>query len=67
MRFIAEEISPHTYINIMAQYRPAYRAARYPALNRPITDAEYRAALQMALDAGLHRLDERRSFARFLR
>ncbi len=59
VRFLATEISPHTYLNVMAQYRPAYRAGRYPELNRPISYAEYRAAVQAALDAGLHRLDER--------
>jgi len=60
VRFLADEISPDTYLNLMDQYRPAYRAAQYPELNRPITRAEYQAAVQMALDAGLRRLDERR-------
>lgn len=60
VRFLAREVSPHTYINIMAQYHPAYRADRYPEINRPITMAEYQAAVQAALDAGLYRLDERR-------
>ncbi len=59
VRFLATEISPDTYLNVMAQYRPAYRASHHPELNRPITWAEYRAAVQAALDAGLHRLDER--------
>jgi len=60
MRFLAEEISPHTYINIMDQYRPCYRAKDYPALSRPITREEYREAVRLAHAAGLHRLDERR-------
>jgi len=60
VRFLADEISPDTYLNLMDQYRPAYRAAAYPELNRPITRAEYQAAVKMALDAGLRRLDERR-------
>ncbi|MCS6843582.1 MAG: radical SAM protein [Caldilineales bacterium] len=60
VRFLAREVSPHTYINIMAQYHPAYRADRYPEINRPITAAEYQAAVRAALDAGLYRLDERR-------
>jgi putative pyruvate formate lyase activating enzyme len=60
VRFLATEISPHTYLNVMDQYRPAYRAAQYPELNRPITRAEYQTAVRLALDAGLHRLDERR-------
>jgi putative pyruvate formate lyase activating enzyme len=58
-RFLAEEISPHTYLNVMAQYRPCYRASRFPELSRPISRAEHRAAVQAALDAGLQRLDRR--------
>lgn len=65
MRFLAEEVSTHTYINIMAQYHPAYRADRYSELNRPITAAEYQAAVQAALDAGLQRLDQRRRLFHF--
>ena len=58
MRFLAS-LSPNTYVNVMAQYRPQYRAREVPALTRPITAAEYRRALQAARDAGLHRLDQR--------
>jgi len=60
VRFLAEEISPQTYLNLMDQYRPAYRAARYPELTRPVTVEEYRKAREMAHAAGLRRLDERR-------
>lgn len=56
MRFIAEEISPDTYVNIMAQYRPEYRAAEYPPLDRPLDYSEYRQAIKIARQAGLHRL-----------
>lgn len=59
VRFLAEEISPHTYLNLMDQYRPAYKAHHYPGLNRRITRDEYQAALQAAERAGLHRLDDR--------
>ena len=62
IRFLVEEISKDTYLNLMDQYRPAYKAAQYPKLNRPITSEEYRAAARMAHEAGLHRLDKRRSF-----
>jgi putative pyruvate formate lyase activating enzyme len=58
-RFLAGEISPNTYLNVMAQYRPAYRANRFPELSRPIRRAEHQAAVQAALDAGLQRLDRR--------
>jgi putative pyruvate formate lyase activating enzyme len=56
-RFIAEEISKNTYINIMDQYHPCYKAFDYPSLNRRITHQEYADAVQMAEDAGLKRID----------
>ena len=59
--FIAHEISPNTYLNLMDQYRPCYRADEYSPLNRPITSLEYRAALAMAERHGLLRLDRRLS------
>lgn len=59
IRFLAEEISPNTYLNVMAQYRPCHRAGLYPELNRPITRAEYQEAIRLALAAGLTRLDAR--------
>jgi putative pyruvate formate lyase activating enzyme len=60
VRFLAQEISPNTYLNLMDQYRPAYHASQYPKLNRRITGKEYQHAIQLAEDAGLERLDERR-------
>ena len=57
VRFLAEEISQDTYINLMSQYRPSFNAHHYPELNRPITNQEYRATKQMAIKAGLHRFD----------
>jgi len=59
VRYLAVEISRATYLNIMDQYRPAYRASGYPELNRRVTREEYRAALQMSQEAGLSRLDDR--------
>lgn len=63
LRFLAEEVSTNTYINIMDQYRPAYRAHEYPPLDRPIQREEYQAALKQAAKYGLRRLDQRRSLA----
>ena len=60
IRFLAEEISPNTYLNLMDQYRPDYRAHHYPELNRPITRDEYEEAVRYAHEMGLHRLDQRR-------
>lgn len=50
-------ISPHTYVNIMAQYRPEYRAHTHKSLGRRITIQEYDQAIVWAKDAGLYRFD----------
>lgn len=57
VRFLAGEISPNTYTNIMAQYYPCYKAASLLPLDRRITNDEYRKAVKVALSAGLKRLD----------
>jgi len=59
--FLAEQISKDTYLNLMDQYRPAYQAHHFPELTRRITQAEFDAAVELALAAGLHRLDKRRA------
>lgn len=56
MRFIADELSKETYINIMDQYHPCFRAFNEPPLQRRITKEEYEEAIEMALNAGLRRL-----------
>jgi putative pyruvate formate lyase activating enzyme len=53
VRFLAEEISKNTYINIMDQYRPALNSHLYASLNRKITIQEHQEALEMAKGAGL--------------
>ena len=60
VRFLRDEISPDTYIHLMAQYRPCYRAREYPPLDRSLTNQEYAEAVHLAQEAKL-RLDERRS------
>ncbi|MFQ5772956.1 MAG: radical SAM protein [Kiloniellaceae bacterium] len=67
IRFLAEEISPDTYLNLMDQYRPCFKAAEAPEINRPITSAEYRDALQLARRYGLGRLDHRAAVGRLAR
>jgi putative pyruvate formate lyase activating enzyme len=57
LEFLAEEVSPDTYVNLMDQYRPCYRADEYPELGRGITRAEYEAALASARRHGITRLD----------
>jgi putative pyruvate formate lyase activating enzyme len=51
LKFIAEEISPYSYINIMDQYYPEFKAGQYPGLDRPVTAGEYQAALTAAKKA----------------
>lgn len=53
MRFIANEISPDTYVNIMAQYYPSHRAHEYQALKRRITKQEFASAISAAEKVGL--------------
>ena len=55
VRFLAEEISRETYLNVMAQYRPEYSACDYPELDRRLTVKEYRDAVLLAARAGLTR------------
>jgi len=57
MGFISKEISPNSYVNVMEQYRPAFKAFDFPQLNRRITQKEYLEAMKIAKDAGLTRLD----------
>jgi putative pyruvate formate lyase activating enzyme len=67
LAFLAEEVSPNTYVNLMDQYRPCYRADAYPELDQPVTRAEYEAALACAARCGIARLDDRAPRRRPLR
>jgi len=62
MRFLAEEISKDTYVNVMDQYRPCGNASSYPEISRRLIPEEYKLAIKYAKDAGLHRLDPRVRF-----
>ncbi|MFA6283666.1 MAG: radical SAM protein [Desulfurivibrionaceae bacterium] len=64
--FLAREISPCTYVNVMDQYRPCGQAMNFPPLDRMLRPEEYRQALALAGQAGLTRL-EQRDFAAMLR
>jgi putative pyruvate formate lyase activating enzyme len=59
MRFLADELSPATYVNIMDQYRPCGEIKQFKELQRRITPDEYEEALAAARAAGLSRLDSR--------
>jgi putative pyruvate formate lyase activating enzyme len=62
MRFLAQDISKNTYVNIMDQYRPCYKANGDPRINRKITGSEYEDAIEAAKKAGISRLDSRARF-----
>lgn len=53
LRFVAEELSPETRVNLMDQYRPCYRADQYSPLDRRPTRSELRQARQWGRDLGL--------------
>ncbi len=55
MRFIRDEISDNAFVNVMAQYRPCYKAEIFPEISRRITVEEYREALEYARSIGLKR------------
>ncbi len=57
VRFIADEISKNTYVNIMDQYHPCFRAFEHPPLDRRITKDEFAEAIKFAFQAGLRRID----------
>ncbi|AGB39009.1 radical SAM protein [Natronococcus occultus] len=59
LSFLAEEVSEKTFVDVMAQYRPHYKAKSepfYEEISRPITAAEYEAVVDHAREAGLERL-----------
>lgn len=73
-RWLAEEISPDTYVNIMGQYRPEYQVGqiaeagrrdagrvRYGEINRRPRESELEQAYEYARRAGLWRFDARRA------
>lgn len=66
MRFLAEEISVDTYVNVMDQYHPCGEAVGAPHLGRRISREEFEAALRNAVQAGLRRLDDRHRHSVFL-
>ena len=61
LAFVSREISRHTYLNLMDQYRPCYRADEYAPLDRPLAGQEFNRALELSAQYRLHRLDHRHS------
>jgi putative pyruvate formate lyase activating enzyme len=66
MEFLAQEISPNTYVNVMGQYRPCGRAGEHPSLRKSLTGLEHAEAQRLAQQAGLTRLDHREKLFRWL-
>jgi len=56
-RFIARDVSPNTYLNVMDQYRPCGHAGRHPEIARPLGEHEFEGALASCRAEGLTRLD----------
>ncbi len=53
MQFIAREVSSETYISLMSQYKPYYKALSHKPLDRPITVDEYEQAILCMEECGL--------------
>jgi putative pyruvate formate lyase activating enzyme len=57
MEWIAGNLSEDTYVNIMAQYTPMFKAYDYPEISRRITSEEYDKVVKRAQKVGLTNLD----------
>jgi putative pyruvate formate lyase activating enzyme len=66
VEWVAEELSPTTYVNIMAQYQVVYQAADYEEIARGITAQEFLEAMDWAQEEGLTNLDPRCVTYRYL-
>ena len=56
-RFLAEEISTNTYLNVMAQYRPCHVVVGQPVIGDRLEQSDYLHTLDLARKWGLKRLD----------
>ena len=62
-------LSTNTYLNVMEQYRPCFKAADYPPLDKALEHDDFQRAKEAAKSRGLHRLEEvgmEKLLARFL-
>jgi putative pyruvate formate lyase activating enzyme len=57
LEWIARNLPKNTYINIMSQYRPMYKAFEFPKISRRISRKEYTDAVKWAQELGLTNLD----------
>lgn len=56
--FLAKEVSVNTFINIMDQYYPCYKASHYPELKRKITQEEYKKTIELAKKFNLKKISQ---------
>ncbi|MFB6201702.1 MAG: radical SAM protein [Halorhabdus sp.] len=59
LEYVAEEVSRGTFVDVMAQYEPHYKAETepfYDEIGRRVTESEYRAVVEHAREVGLERL-----------
>jgi len=57
LKWIAENLSLDTYINLMSQYTPSYKAEKYPKLSRRIYRKEYNEAVSYVRQLGLSNVE----------
>jgi len=57
LSWIASNLPKDTYVNVMSQYTPLFKASEYPEISRRITRAEFTQAVAWAKEAGLTNLD----------
>lgn len=55
LKFIAEQLTTESYVNIMNQYHPCFNAMDELLIDRRITSKEYYQAIELAKKFGLHR------------
>jgi putative pyruvate formate lyase activating enzyme len=69
LEWIASELGPDTYVNLMDQYYPAGKvnAQAYSEINRHLSPEEFFEAREIARSVGLFRLDTRRPHPRLAR
>jgi putative pyruvate formate lyase activating enzyme len=53
MKWVASELGPDTYVNLMDQYRPEHKAFDYPKISRRLTKEEWKQAVGSAKEVGL--------------
>lgn len=56
LEWIAENLGPKTRVNILAQYRPCWKAMGYKEISRPLSMEEYREVMDYAKGLGLKNL-----------